>query len=153
VREASVRVGERETGAIGAGLLVLVGAERGDGPPDVAYVARRIAGMRIFDGPDGGSVDVSQASGAVLVVSQFTLLGDMRRGRRPDFARAAPRAEAEPAVDAVVRALAEAGLRVATGEFGADMQVGSINDGPYTILLDSRADRRADEPRREGDPG
>lgn len=127
------------TAAIGPGLLVLVGVERGDGPADVAYVAHRIATMRVFDNAHGGAVDVAGAGGEVLVVSQFTLLGDLRRGRRPDFTRAAGREEARPAVDAVVAALRAQGLRVATGEFGADMKVGSVNDGPYTILLESRA--------------
>lgn len=129
--------------AIGPGLLVLVGAERGDAAADVAYVAHRIATMRVFDAADGGPVDVGASGGEVLVVSQFTLLGDLRRGRRPDFARAAGRDEARPAVDAVVAALRARGLRVATGAFGEDMKVASVNDGPYTILLESRAAPRA----------
>lgn len=131
-------IGGVVTAAIGRGLLALVGAERGDQAADVAYVTRRIATMRLFDAPDGGQVDVAQVAGEVLVVSQFTLLGELRRGRRPDFARAAGRDEARPMVDAVVASLRAEGLRVATGEFGADMQVESVNDGPYTILLDSR---------------
>lgn len=154
MREARVEAQGRVTGAIGAGLLALVGAERGDGAGDVAYIAGRIAGMRVFDGAadaPGRAVDVAGAGGAVLVVSQFTLLGEMRRGRRPDFARAAPRAEAEGWVDAVVAHLAGTGLVVQTGEFGADMRVWSVNDGPYTILLDSRG--RRDEPTREGERG
>ena len=136
-------VGTTVAGRIGRGLLALVGAERGDEAADIAYVARRIAGMRVFDAPDGSQVSVAAGGGAVLVVSQFTLLGEMRRGRRPDFLRAAGRDEAQPAVDAVVAALRGEGLAVETGEFGAYMQVHSVNDGPYTILLDSRADGRA----------
>ena len=136
-------VGTTVAGRIGRGLLALVGAERGDEAADIAYVARRIAGMRVFDAPDGSQVSVAAVGGAVLVVSQFTLLGEMRRGRRPDFLRAAGRDEAQPAVDAVVAALRGEGLAVETGEFGAYMQVHSVNDGPYTLLLDSRADGRA----------
>ncbi len=124
---------------IGLGLLALVGAERGDSADDVRYIARRIAAMRVFDGPTGGQVGVAEVSGAVLVVSQFTLLGEMRRGRRPDFARAAGRDEARPLLEALVATLRAEGLSVETGEFGAAMQVRSVNDGPFTLLLDSRA--------------
>ena len=140
---ADVTVGGEIVGAIGRGLLALVGAERGDGAADVAYVARRIAAMRVFDAPDGAQVGVAEAGGEVLVVSQFTLLGEMRRGRRPDFGRAAGREEARPLVAAVVASLRAEGLRVAEGAFGADMQVGSVNDGPYTILLESRGGSQA----------
>lgn len=139
VTRARVTVEGREAGAIGRGLLALVGVERGDGTRDVEYVARRIAGVRVFDDGGGGQTDVAGAGGAVLVVSQFTLLGALRRGRRPDFLRAAPRAEAAPVLSALVERLRWEGLTVATGEFGAHMLVESVNDGPYTLWFDSRA--------------
>jgi D-tyrosyl-tRNA(Tyr) deacylase len=139
VREARVTVGDETVGAIGPGLLALVGAERGDGPADVAYVVRRLAGLRLFEAADGGYVDVAAAGGGVLVVSQFTLVAELARGRRPDFARAAPRDAARTLVDAVVAGLRALDLPVATGTFGAHMLVHSVNDGPYTLLIDSRA--------------
>lgn len=143
VREARVTVGERETGAIGPGLLVLVGVERGDGPADVAFIAGKVRDLRIFDSDDADEVrrmhrSVVDMGGGVLVVSQFTLAADCRRGRRPSFDRAAPPDDARALYEAVVEALRADGLTVATGEFQADMQVALVNDGPVTILLDSR---------------
>jgi len=152
VTRARVTVDGDEVGAIGAGLLALVGAERGDTEADILYVADKIAGMRVWEREDGTTVDVAQAGGAVLVVSQFTLLAQMRRGRRPDFIRAAGRDEAQPAVEALVARIRWHGLAVSTGSFGAYMQVESVNDGPYTLLLDSRAERAPSAPpTREGD--
>jgi len=144
VREARVTVGERVSGAIGQGLLVFVGVEREDGPPDVAYVAGKVRDLRIFedDGGEDGRVrmnrTVGDVAGGVLVVSQFTLAADCRRGRRPSFDAAAPPELARPLYEAVVAELRAGGLPVATGEFQADMQVALVNDGPVTILLDSR---------------
>ncbi len=144
VSQARVTVGERETGAIGPGLLVLVGVEQGDGPTDVAYVASKIRDLRIFEdeGDETGRKRMNRSvldiGGAVLVVSQFTLSGDARNGRRPSFVGAAPPEVARALYEDVVRELRESGLTVATGEFQAMMQVALVNDGPVTILLDSR---------------
>lgn len=129
----------RPIGAIDRGLLVLLGVERGDGPSDRDYIVSKIRDVRIFPDEAGKmNLSVGDAGGAVLVVSQFTLCGDVRKGRRPSFDGAAPPAEAKMLYDDAVRALRDAGLRVETGEFQAAMQVGLVNDGPVTILLDSR---------------
>jgi D-tyrosyl-tRNA(Tyr) deacylase len=139
VTSARVTVGERVTGEIAAGLLVLLGVEQGDGPADVQYAASKIRDLRIF--PDeGGKMNrsVLDQQGAILVVSQFTLSGDARNGRRPSFAAAAPPEIARALYEDVVRELRASGLRVETGEFQAMMQVALVNDGPVTILLDSR---------------
>ena len=144
VREARVTVGERVSGAIGPGLLVFVGVEREDGPDDAAYLAGKVRDLRIFDdeGGDDGRVrmnrSVADVAGDVLVGSQFTLAAVCRRGRRPSFDGAAPPSLARPLYEAVVTVLRDGGLAVATGEFQADMQVALVNDGPVTILLDSR---------------
>ena len=144
VTRARVTVGERETGAIGHGLLVFVGVEDGDGPGDLDYVASKIREVRIFE--DDGDADgrkrmnrsVVDVQGSVLVVSQFTLAGDVRRGRRPSFDGAAPPDVARPMYEELVTALRASGLTVATGEFQAMMCVSLENDGPVTILVDSR---------------
>ena len=132
----------REAGRIGAGLLVFVGVEQDDGPDDVQYVAGKVRGLRIFEDPAdlGGRMTraVTDIGGQVLVVSQFTLAGDARKGRRPSFDTAAPPSVARPLYEDLVRELREGGLTVATGEFQAMMQVALVNDGPVTILLDSR---------------
>jgi D-tyrosyl-tRNA(Tyr) deacylase len=139
VTSARVTVEDRVTGEIGAGLLVLVGVEQSDGPADVLYVASKIRDLRIFP-DDAGKMNLSvlDRQGAVLVVSQFTLSGDARSGRRPSFASAAPPQIAKALYEDVVRELTASGLRVETGEFQAMMQVALVNDGPVTILLDSR---------------
>ena len=139
VTSARVTVDDRVTGEIGTGLLVLVGVEQGDGPADVQYVASKIRDLRIFP-DDAGKMNrsVIDRQGAVLVVSQFTLSGDARNGRRPSFASAAPPQIAKALYEDVVRELTAGGLRVETGEFQAMMQVALVNDGPVTILLDSR---------------
>ena len=130
--------------AIGQGLVVLVGVERGDGPDDVEYIARKIRELRIFDAPGDGSSgkrfdrSVQDVGGQVLVVSQFTLAADCRKGRRPAFDNAAPPEIARPLYESVVLALRRHGLTVATGQFQAMMQVSLVNDGPVTLLLDSR---------------
>lgn len=132
----------REVGRIGKGLLVFVAVEHADGPDDVAYVAGKVEGLRIFENPaePAGRMtwSVVEAGGAVLVVSQFTLAGDCRKGRRPSFDGAAPPGLARLLYEDVVRHLRDAGLVVATGEFQAAMQVALVNDGPVTVLLDSR---------------
>ena len=133
VSSASVEVDGRVVGAIGPGLLALVGVTHADTSRDAEALARKIHGLRILreersvaDSPDA----------AVLVVSQFTLYGDARKGRRPTWAAAAPGPVAEPLVDRVVAALRELGATVQTGIFGADMRVGLVNDGPVTVLLE-----------------
>lgn len=121
-------------GAIGRGLVALVAATHDDGPDDVERMARKIAELRIL--PDETSV-ADTASAAVLVVSQFTLYGDTRKGRRPGWSHAAPGPVAEPLVEGVVQALRARGIEVATGVFGAQMQVELVNDGPFTVLVDT----------------
>jgi D-tyrosyl-tRNA(Tyr) deacylase len=139
VTSARVTVGDRTTGEIGSGLLVLLGVEQGDGLSDVHYIAAKIRDLRIFPDEAGKmNVSVLDTRGSVLVVSQFTLAGDARNGRRPSFASAAPPEIANALYQEVVRELQTCGLRVETGEFQAMMQVALVNDGPVTILLDSR---------------
>jgi D-tyrosyl-tRNA(Tyr) deacylase len=142
VASASVSVAGAGIAQIGRGLLVLVGVERGDGPADVQYIAGKVRDLRIFEDPDAQTShlnrSVGDVGGAVLVVSQFTLAGDCRKGRRPSFDAAAPPALARPLYEDVARELRGAGLEVATGAFQATMQVALVNDGPVTLLLDSR---------------
>ncbi|MCI7672403.1 D-aminoacyl-tRNA deacylase [Schaalia hyovaginalis] len=134
VLRASVSVENRIVGEIrGPGLMVLLGVKRGDGPEQAATVARKIAELRILE----DEASVSEAGAPVLVVSQFTLYGDTRKGRRPSWSQAAPGPEAEPLVDAVVADLRGRGLEVATGRFGAMMQVELVNDGPFTVLVEA----------------
>jgi D-aminoacyl-tRNA deacylase len=136
-----VTAGDRALGHIGCGLLVFVGVEREDGPSDVEYIAGKIRALRVFDAADGSrgfDRSVGQVGGAVLVVSQFTLAADCRRGRRPSFDEAAAPEVARPLYEDVVRELKAGGLEVATGEFQARMQVALVNDGPVTLVLDSR---------------
>ena len=141
-RVASAAVeSEDHSARIGRGLLVLVGVERGDGPADVEYIARKIRELRVFEeAPTTSGFDrsVQDIGGEVLVVSQFTLVADCRKGRRPAFDAAAPPDIARPLYESVVRTLKEAGLAVRTGRFQAMMQVSLVNDGPVTLLLDSR---------------
>jgi D-tyrosyl-tRNA(Tyr) deacylase len=143
-------VDEQEVGRIGPGLLVFLGVARGDTQADVQYLVDKIANLRIFPDPDNrfnrSALDVGAE---LLLVSQFTLHADTRRGRRPDFSQAAPPEEAQPLYLAVAEQLRSAGLSVATGRFGAHMQVVLHNDGPVTLLLDS-ADRQ--RPRRQQTP-
>ncbi|HEV3486770.1 MAG TPA: D-aminoacyl-tRNA deacylase [Vicinamibacterales bacterium] len=139
VRSASVRVDGLVVGQIGPGLLAFVGVANDDGPADVQYIAAKIRGLRIF-ADDHGKMNrsVGEIAGSVLVVSQFTLQADCRKGRRPSFDAAAGPTLAEPLYEEVVRQLKEAGLTVATGTFQAQMEVELVNDGPVTMLLDSR---------------
>lgn len=139
VSAAEVVVDGRPVGAIGRGLLVLVGVEKGDGPADAAWVAAKVRDLRCFpDEQDRMNRSVAEIGGGVLVVSQFTLCGDTRKGRRPSFDAAAPPEEARRLYEEVVRQLRADGLRVETGEFQATMAVSLVNDGPVTLLVDSR---------------
>lgn len=132
VTRASVTVDGAVVGSIGPGLLVLLGVHRSDTVSAVPLMARKLAGLRILDG-ERSCADVGAP---LLVVSQFTLYGDTRKGRRPSWSEAAPPAVAAPLVDAVVLALRELGTTVETGVFGADMAVESVNDGPFTVIVD-----------------
>jgi D-aminoacyl-tRNA deacylase len=135
---AKVEVSGELVGAIDRGLLVYLGAGKGDGEPERAYVLSKVLGLRIFPN-DEGKMDLSvvDVGGALLVVSQFTLYGDVRKGRRPSFEGAMPPEDAELAYEAFVRDARAQGLTVATGRFKAEMRVSSLNDGPVTIWLDS----------------
>jgi D-tyrosyl-tRNA(Tyr) deacylase len=134
-----VHVEGRLTGAIERGLLVLVGVGSQDEAADVEYMAGRIRDLRIFPDAAGKmNLDVGQAGGAVLLVSQFTLFGDVRNGRRPSFIESAPPDLARGLYEGLAAALGARGLRVETGEFRAHMDVSLVNDGPVTILIDSR---------------
>ena len=139
VTSARVRVGDRVAGTIERGLLVLLAVSREDGDADAEYVAGKIRDIRVFEGENGKPMDrsVVDVGGEVLVVSQFTLYGDVRKGRRPAFDRAAPPDSARALYEEVVRRLRAAQVTVATGEFQAMMQVELVNDGPVTILIDS----------------
>lgn len=134
VLHASVSVDGSVVGAIGRpGLVALVGVARGDGPAQVETVVRKIAELRILEDEES----VTSTGAPVLVVSQFTLYGDTRKGRRPSWSHAAPGDEAEPLVDAVVAGLRARGVEVATGVFGAKMRVDLVNDGPFTVLVEA----------------
>lgn len=133
-----MRINGIEVSAIGRGLLVLLGVAVGDTPAQLEYVASKIRDLRIFADDQGRmNRSVVDVAGAVLVVSQFTLLADIRRGRRPSFVRAAPPEQARQMYDDLVTRLKESGLAVSTGVFQADMQVSSVNDGPVTIVVDT----------------
>lgn len=139
VTQAGVTVAEQKVAAIGTGLLVLLGIEQGDDHKDAAYLAEKIAGLRIFEDTAGKmNLSVADIQGEVLVVSQFTLLGDCRKGRRPGFSSAASPELAEPLCDHVVALIIAAGVKVQTGVFRADMAVDLVNDGPVTMVIDSR---------------
>ena len=141
VIEAAVRVDGEVTGQIGAGLVVLLGVADGDTEDDALALADKIVSLRIFEDSAGKmNLSLAEVGGAMLVVSQFTLLGDCRKGRRPSFVAAAKPAVAEALYEAFVAAASSQGIRAATGRFGAMMQVALTNDGPVTLLLDSRKD-------------
>jgi len=138
VRRAQVVVAGEVTGQIDRGLLVLLGVSREDTQADADYLSDKIAGLRIFEDESGKmNLDVSAVRGAVLVVSQFTLYGDMRRGKRPSFDAAAPPDQARPLYEYLVERIRALGLVCQTGRFQQIMQVELVNDGPVTILLDS----------------
>ena len=139
VTRASVTVEGEIVSEIGAGFMVLVGAQVGDTADDAKFCADKIAGLRIFeDADDKLNLSLSDVGGSVLLVSQFTLLGDARHGRRPSFIEAARPEDAEPLFNAVAQMLRDKGLHVGTGRFRTHMEVSLVNDGPTTILLDSR---------------
>ena len=138
VAEAAVTVGGREVGRIGPGLAVLLAVTDQDGDAEADYVARKVAGLRVFQDEEGRmNRSAVECGGEALLISQFTLYGDCRKGRRPSFTRAAGPEHAEQLYELVAQKLREHGLRVATGSFGARMQVSLVNDGPVTLLLDS----------------
>ena len=146
VARAQVSVDGASIGAIDQGLLALIGAIEGDSDADVDYMVKRIPTLRIFADDEGRmNRSVADVGGGVLVVSQFTLAGDTRKGRRPSFIRALKPDRAAPMIDDLVDRLRDVGLEVATGQFGADMQVELVNDGPVTLLLDSRQTRRGNQ--------
>ena len=139
VTHAAVTVDGETIGAIERGFLVLLGVTHGDGAREVDWLARKVAGLRVFDDADGKmNLALADVGGAALVVSQFTLYGDASRGRRPDFLQAARPEQAEPLVEAFVAGLRAAGIPVETGRFRAAMQVSLVNDGPVTLLIDTR---------------
>ncbi len=140
VARASVTVDGRVRGEIGRGLLVLLGATHGDGEREAAWLAGRLAGLRVFPDDEGRmNRDVRESGGAALVVPQFTLYGDARRGRRPDFTAAARPEEAEPLFERFCAALAGEGVTVERGVFRAHMQVELLNDGPVTLMVETPA--------------
>ncbi len=147
VTRASVAVDGETISSISAGLLVLVGVAAGDTPEDAAKLAKKSADLRIFsDDADRFSVSLLDSGGEALVVSQFTLLADVRKGRRPSFVAAASPDDAAPLVDAFAQAMRDLGVPVETGRFGSYMQVSLENDGPVTVLLDTTD---LDRPRRQ----
>jgi D-tyrosyl-tRNA(Tyr) deacylase len=140
VRRGRVTVEGRVTGEIGAGLVVLVGATHADREADAEWLARKVASLRVFaDGAGHMNRGLADIGGAVLAVPQFTLYGDARRGRRPDFLAAARPEHAEPLFDRFCASLAAAGVRVERGVFRAHMEVELVNDGPVTLVLESPA--------------
>jgi D-tyrosyl-tRNA(Tyr) deacylase len=138
VKSASVTVGEERISEIGAGLLLLVGVARGDGEAEADWLAEKVAGLRIFNDGDGKmNLSLKDIGGEILAVSQFTLLADTRKGKRPSFINAAPPEEAEPLFDYFCERLRGVGVgSVKTGSFGAMMDVALVNDGPVTIVLE-----------------
>ena len=137
VKEASVAVAGDLKGKIGKGYLVLIGIEENDTEKDLSYICEKLLGLRVFEDADGKmNRSILDVGGAILLVSQFTLYGDARKGRRPSYIRAARPEKAITLYEAMIEQL-RAALPVETGEFGANMQVSLVNDGPVTILLDS----------------
>jgi D-tyrosyl-tRNA(Tyr) deacylase len=138
VRSASVAVDGQVVGAIAAGFLVLLGVAHADGEAEAIWLAHKVAGLRLFEDGDGKfNLSLHDVGGAALVVSQFTLYGDARKGRRPSFTDAARPEQAEPLCNRFVEALRGEGVRVETGAFGARMAVALVNDGPVTLWLDT----------------
>ena len=141
VSRAKVTVGDEVTGQIDGGLLVLLGVGQGDSAKDVTYMADKIAGLRIFEDDEGRmNRSLRDANGSMLVVSQFTLWGDCRKGRRPSFVAAAEPGLAEQLYEQFVTEVQKLGIKVQCGRFRQQMQVELVNDGPVTLLIDSRKD-------------
>jgi D-tyrosyl-tRNA(Tyr) deacylase len=141
VTRAEVRSGGATLGRIGRGALVLAGVAGGDGSEVIDRMADKLAGLRYFeDGEGRTNLAIADAAGSLLVVSQFTLLADLRRGRRPGFSDAAPPEQAAPLVERFVERLRGQGLRVESGRFGAAMEIELVNDGPFTLVIDSDRD-------------
>ncbi len=139
VSRAKVTVDEQITGEIGRGLLVLLGVAEGDQSEDARYLAQKIAGLRVFEDAQGKmNLALADVNGEMLVVSQFTLLGDCRKGRRPSFVAAARPEQADALYQEFVQAVKEQGINVGTGRFQEHMDVELVNDGPVTLLLDSQ---------------
>ncbi len=137
VEQASVTVGTEIVGAIEAGLCVLVGVTHDDGPDQANRLVEKLAGLRIFDDPQGAmNLSVADTQGAVLVISQFTLYGDVQKGKRPSWMAAARPDQAAPLIEQVVEGLTQRGLVVETGRFRADMKVKILNDGPVTLMVE-----------------
>lgn len=139
VKRARAVVEGTVRGEVSGGLLAYIGVEKGDTEADAGFIASKITGLRVFEDGEGKmNLDVREAGGEILCVSQFTLLGDCRKGRRPSFDRAEPPEAAKKTFESLVESLKSAGLRVETGVFQAHMEIDSVNDGPITLLLDSR---------------
>lgn len=146
VSEATVRVEGRELARIGPGLLVLLAAGQGDGPAQVDWMIEKVVNLRVFSDEAGRmNRSLSEIQGALLVVSQFTLFGDCRKGRRPSFVGALEPAAAQVLIDRFVAGVRALGIECGEGEFGAHMEVSLVNDGPVTLLVDSSVPRRARE--------
>ncbi len=144
VSSASVKVAEAVVGEIGPGLLLLVGVEDSDIPEDATAAAEKISGLRIFsDGEGRMNLSLAEVGGSVLVVSQFTLLGDVRRGRRPSFTGAGDPSHAREIINLLVEGLNGRGIRTETGSFGARMHVALVNEGPVTLIVDVHGGRVA----------
>ncbi|HIG06175.1 MAG TPA: D-tyrosyl-tRNA(Tyr) deacylase [Planctomycetes bacterium] len=141
VLEARVEVDGQTVGSVDTGLLLLVGLGAGDGPMEIDWMARKVAGLRIFSDAEGQmNLDLTQVEGGILAVSQFTLYGDCRKGRRPSFIDALEPGQAEPLFEKFVENLLQLGIsRVDTGRFGADMKVHLVNDGPVTFWIEREA--------------
>ncbi len=139
VQKASVVVAGEEVGSIGSGIMALVGAGAEDTETDADYIAKKIVDLRIFEDPEGKmNLSLEDTGGSVLVISQFTLYGDCRKGRRPSFVHALEPQEADRLVNHVKAGISARGIPVQSGVFGADMKVSLLNDGPVTLLLDSQ---------------
>lgn len=139
VKKAEVRVAEKSVARIDKGLLIFLGVEKEDTPDDSSYLAKKIAGLRIFEDQEGKmNLSLIDVSGAALVVSQFTLLGDCRKGKRPNFTAAAPAAQAKMLYDDFCVKLSSLSIPVAKGQFQSFMEVELINEGPVTVLVDSK---------------
>jgi D-aminoacyl-tRNA deacylase len=153
VSRASVRVGAEHDESIGPGIVILLGVAQGDGDVDADWLAEKCAGLRIWNDTDGKmNLGLDSVAGSALVISQFTLLGDCEKGRRPSFTRAAEPKEAERLYERFVARLRARGIAVATGVFGAMMQVSLTNEGPVTLLVDSTPWKRRLAARQDSRP-